>query len=397
MTKLSALKLVTVILLVCVVESACNLLAVETDSDEGGMLDIATETPFSFTTKGGEGEGENLEDLSDEEDESCPDAKFQISADHVFDFSPGRATDQILINGGTLPGMSCMFGLRDAESQPGECKITYTNDGYYQTDADKCYLTGQSQAIIEVSVGCEGGKYVLEISDIPDPDAGIGGVLDCPTVQKTFPNVTFYPPTLTTVSFPTSEKSYSATEQGPSPLGFEYFKNWDIEVITDAPCEAIRTLQLYADDARKRMEFYEEFANEATSASDLDRRVQEAMDEYYKNAVNAGDVKDVGSPQSAGHYDPCGDATINVYPFCDYGVFDHPLCEWLEEGARAHENQHQSDATGNDGDTWTYCHTEGGDEVRITSEWEVNAYREMLRVYNEILDIMRDLFPECFE
>lgn len=395
MKKSSISKFFILILLVGAVISACNLSAAELDSKEDALLDLATETPFSFTTKGADGDGE--EDLGDEEDKSCPDAKFRISVGHVFDFSPGRATDQILVNGNTLPGMSCMFGMGAAESQPGQCRINYTNDGYYQTDSDKCNLTGQSQALIEVVAECEGDNYVLEISDIPDPDAGIGGVLDCPTIQKTFPNVTFYPPTLTTVTFPRSEESYLATENGPSPLGFEYVKNWDIEVITEAPCEAIRTLQRYAEDVRKRMEFYEEFADEATSASDLDQRVQDAMDEYYKNAIDAGDVEDVGSPQTAGHFDPCGDATVNVYPFCASGTFDYPLCEWLEEGARAHENRHQSDATNNAGDTWTYCNTEGEDEARITSEWEVNAYGDMVKVYEEILDVMRDLFPECFE
>ncbi len=396
MKKLTVIQLVSLILLVSTLISACNLPTAELDSKDDALLELATETPFSFTTEGGDGEGE--EDLGDEENESCPDAKFHISVDHVFDFSPGRATDQILVNGNTLPGMSCTFGLRTAEDQPGKCRISYSNDGYYQTDSDKCTLTGQSTAELEVDASCEGGNYVLEITEIQEADAALGGILDCPTVQKTFPNVTFYPPSLDTFSFSTELEEYTATAPGPDPSGsFEYAKRWDIKVIIEAPCEAIQTLQRYAEDARKRMEFYEEFANEATSASDLDHRVQDAMDEYYKDAIDAGDVKDVGSPQSAGHFDPCGDATVNVYPFCASGEFGYPLCEWLEEGARAHENRHQSDATNNASDTWTYCNTEGGDEVRITSEWEVNAYGDMLRIYNEILDIMRDLFPECFE
>ncbi len=395
MKKYPVIQLFSLILLVSTMTSACNLPAAELDSKEDALLDIATETPFSFTTEGGEGDGED--DLGDEEDESCPAARFRISADHVFNFSPGRATDQILVDGSTLPGVSCYFGVRASEDQPGKCRIEYTNDGYYQTDADKCNLTGQSQALIEVTAGCEGDNYVLEISDIPDPDAGIGGVLDCPTVQKTFPNVTFYPPTLTTVTFPTSEKSYLATENGPSPLGFEYVKNWDIEVITKAPCEEIKYLQKYAEATQKQMELYEELADEATSAEDLDQRVKAAMEEYFHNEIDAGTIENVEPPKSAGHYDPCVEKKIHVNYFCTGTQIMPPLCGWLDEGLDVHEQTHQSDAAADAMDTFTYCNEESPAEAKIASRWEVNAYGKQLEVYNELLDIFRDLFPECFE
>jgi len=373
---------------------ACNSPQSDLGSKEDSLLELATPTTFSYTTQGDDEAGD---DQSDDEDESCPAVGFRISANHVFTFSPEGAEDQIQVDGNTLPGVSCYFGLRESEDQPGKCRIVYTNDGYYQTDADKCNLTGQSQALIELAAGCEGENYVLEISDIPDPDAGIGGVLDCPTVQKTFPNVTFYPPTLTDVTFPTSDTSYLASENGPSPLGFEYVKKWDIEVVTKAPCEEIKLLQKYAEATKKRMELYEELAGEATSAKDLDQRVQDAMDEYFQNEVDAGTIESVEAPESAGHYDPCVEKKVHVNYFCNGTKIKPPLCGWLDEGFNTHEQTHQDDSAAQDMDTFTYCNEESPAEAKIASRWEVNAYGKQLEVYNQLLEIFRDLFPECFE
>jgi hypothetical protein len=382
-----------VIVLVSIVISACSFQAAELGTKEDALLDVATEDA-SITMGNDNGESE---DEARDDEEYCASAKFRIDVNHVFNWSPGRITDQFLVNGETLTTV-CYIGSGTTAEKPGICKISYSNDGFIQTDAGECELSGQSQALLEVVASCSDGNHVLEITEYQNPDADLGAELDCPAVQMTEPHPTYYPGTISEFSFPTSQKTYMASEPGPDVSGsFEYQKTWEITVISEAPCEDIMALQEYAEDAQKRMELYDEFGEIATSVKELDRMVQEAMDEYYRSKMKSGLIESVGDPQSAAHYDACGAAVVNNTFYCANGQIDEPLCGWLDEGLRAHENQHQRDALANHWDTTTYCKRNGSDAAQVASRWEVNAYGEQLRVYNEILDTLRDLFPECFE
>lgn len=157
-------------------------------------------------------------------------------------------------------------------------------------------------------------------------------------------------------------------------------------------------LQLHAESTQKRIELYEQLAGEATRAQDLDRREQEVMDKLFQDAADAGAIDGADPPTAGGHYDPCSDAEIRINYTCASGLLPPPLCDWVDEGLKAHEQAHQQDAINNENnDTWTYCNTEGTEEAQIASRWEVHAYGKQLEVYNEMLDALRDLYPECFE
>lgn len=345
-------------------------------------------------TMGEDNEGAETNDDSD----SCAPARFRIYATHTFSWSPGRATDQFLVNGKTTMGAVCFVGTGTSEENPRQCRIPYSNNGYIQTDAGKCNVSGKSQALLEVVASCSKGNYVLGITEYQDPDAGLGGKMDCPKIPMTQPHPTYFPGTITEISFPTSQQSHVANDPGPDMSGsFEYAKSWEITAVSDAPCEDIKMLQLYLEAAQKRMELYEALLPQAKNAADLDRLVQEAMNKYHQDSIDSGRIGSAGPPTTAGHFDPCSAGGIHINSMCEGGQIAPPLCDWIDQGTEVHENRHRSDATSNPGDTWSYCKTQGKDQARIASEWEANAYGDEVEAYKEMLDALRDLFPECFK
>ena len=357
--------------------------------------DIAAKDDPTITMGQDDG-GANSE--ADDEPEACAAARFRIRSTHTFNWSPGRATDQILVNGNTMMGAVCFVGTGTTEENPQQCRLPYSNSGHIQTDAGKCDVSGRSQALLEVIASCNKGKYLLDITEYQDPDAGIGGKMDCPQIPFTQPHATYYPGTISRVTFPTSQQSYTANEPGPDVSGsFEYAKSWEITAIKDAPCEDIKMLQLYMEAAQKRAELYKELLPQAKNAADLDRLVQEAMDEYYQDAIDSGKIGSADPPTVGGHFDPCSTGNIQINSMCASGKMAPPLCDWIDQGITAHEHRHRSDAAADPTSTREYCRKQSKGEAQVASEWESNAYGAEVGVYKEILDALKDLFPECLE
>ncbi len=346
---------------------------------------------------------EGADNESDDEADACAAARFRIRPTHTFNWSPGRATDQFLVNGNTTMGAVCHVGTGTTEDNPRQCRIPYSNSGHIQTNTGRCDVSGQSQALLEVVASCSKGNYILDITEYQDPDAGLGAEMDCPQIPMTQPHPTYYPGTISRITFPTSQQTHTAKELGPDVSGsFEYAKSWEITAIEEAPCEDIKMLQLYMEAAQKRAELYKELLPQAKNADHLDQLVKNAMIEDQAEANNFSHIDDM--PITAGDYDPCTTGgIINKYSACEikniYGekLINPPLCDWIDQGTVAHEKRHRSDAQSDDDSRRKYCTTSGKDQARIASEWEANAYGATVEVYQEILDALRDLFPECFE
>ena len=359
---------------------------------------ISTEDDPTITMSGDQ---DGAEDGADDDSDACAPARFSIRSTHTFNWSPGRVTDQILVNGKTTMGAVCHVGTGTTEENPRQCRIPYSNTGYIQTGAGRCNVSGKSQALLEVVASCSKGNYVLGITEYQDPDAGLGGEMDCPKIPMIQPHATYYPGTISRISFPTSQRSYTANEPGPDMSGsFEYAKSWEITALKDAPCEDIELLQLHMKAAQKRMELYKALLPQADNADHLDQLVDEAMIKDQGNATNTSNMDDM--PRTAGSLTVCGaDAgDIEINSMCvgagDGGKINPPLCDWLDQGTQAHENQHHSDAIADATSLRNLCR-QGKGSAQVASEWEINASVAQIEVYKEILDALRDLFPECFE
>jgi hypothetical protein len=358
--------------------------------------DIATKDDPSISMSGNEGESDSQ---TDDDSDACTNARFRIRSTHTFNWSPGRVTDQILVNGNTTMGAVCFVGTGTTEENPQQCRLPYSNTGHIQTDAGRCDVSGKSQALLEVIASCSKDNYLLDITEYQDPDAGVSGKMDCPQIPFTQPHATYYPGTISRITFPTSQQTHTANESGPDVSGsFEYAKSWEITAISDAPCEDIKMLKLYLEAALKRAELYKELLPQANNANHLDQLVKDALIEEQANATNSSSIDDI--PITAGETRVCKEGTLKVFSLCvdagDGGTLGHPLCDWLDQGTKAHENQHYNDAQ----DTLSfseYCYKQDKNQARVASEWEINAINAEVEVYRKILDELKDLFPECFE
>jgi hypothetical protein len=357
--------------------------------------DINKKDDPSISMSGSEGETDSQ---ADDDSNACEPAIFSIRSAHTFNWSPGRVTDKMLVNGNTTKGEICFVGTDTTEENPQQCRLPYSNSGYIQTDAGRCDLSGKSQALLEVVVSCSQGNYLLDITEYQDPDAGVGGKMDCPQIPFTQPHATYYPGTISRISFPTSQLSYTANESGPDLSGsFEYAKSWNITALTYAPCDDIKMLQMYMEAAQKRAELYRELLPQAKNEKHLDQLVKDAMIEYFGDAMSSGKIDSVDPSIVGGHYYACTTLPPKTNSMCENKTIEPPLCEWVDEGIKKHEEQHQTDANADRDARRKYCTTRGKEQARIASEWEINAYGAQAEVYREILDELKDIFPECFE
>jgi hypothetical protein len=161
----------------------------------------------------------------------CPSesVSFKLIVNHQFNWSPGRQTDQILVEGNTGPEASCQLTVKGNEVDAADCTVSYTNAGTFKGDAGECEHSGEGTALIEIEGFCKDGKVTLEITETQDPDAGLGGTLNCPQANFSEPYVTFYPPSLTTESFSIDLGGHTVTEDVEAdPLGFQYHKQWTL-------------------------------------------------------------------------------------------------------------------------------------------------------------------------
>jgi hypothetical protein len=162
------------------------------------------------------------------------------------------------------------------------------------------------------------------------------------------------------------------------------------------PCDQMKLLEKYIEFTRKRAGYYKSLADQATDPNDLDRLVNEAMDNEYKKAQAKGDIQTEGKQQSGGHYNPCTGEKF-VHNMCKF-IKDKPLCDWLTRGTNTHENTHEQDAQ-NWADQRRYCsdRTSGEEQAKIAGKWENNAYNKEADVYDAILDSLKKEHPDCLK
>ena len=161
----------------------------------------------------------------------CPSepVSFELIVNHQFNWSPGRQTDQILVEGNTGPEASCQLTVNGNKVDAAECVVPYTNAGTFKGDGGECEHSGEGTALVEIEGSCKDGKVTLEITEIQDPDASLGGTMTCPQANFTEPYVTFYPPSLTTEIFSIDLGGHTVTEDVEAdPLGFQYHKQWTL-------------------------------------------------------------------------------------------------------------------------------------------------------------------------
>jgi hypothetical protein len=162
------------------------------------------------------------------------------------------------------------------------------------------------------------------------------------------------------------------------------------------PCDQIETLKKYIEFDEKRRDYYKKYGDEAENPDDLDRLVKEAMEREYQEAEGAGEIQTEGGQREGGHYDPCTDDLV-VHDVCGL-VGEQPLCEWLTTGFNKHEHTHRADAIADPTKMSVYCKRyDTREAAKIAADWEYNAYNEEIKLYKEMLESLKNQWPECFE
>lgn len=165
---------------------------------------------------------------------ACPDdvAYFKLQLNHTFNFSPGRETEKMLVEGRTLPNAWCFVTLNGKEIEPEECLVDYEYNGFIQGSDGKCAIQGASTALITIEGNCgnagddETPQVYLEITEIQNPDADLSGALNCPGFSSAY--IGFYPPSSSIVSFPIQERGASASDSSDMTGQFEMHKTWTL-------------------------------------------------------------------------------------------------------------------------------------------------------------------------
>ncbi|KPJ65960.1 hypothetical protein AMJ44_09185 [candidate division WOR-1 bacterium DG_54_3] len=152
-------------------------------------------------------------------------------------------------------------------------------------------------------------------------------------------------------------------------------------------CDQIPLLEQYIEQAKKLRDLYNELKNEAKNAAELDKMVQERLQEWSKEKYKGSKTYEPGETIKAGHYRPCTDPMkINLIDFCSHS-FPFPLCVVLNDAARAHEEQHRTDALADSFKRRLYCdRLDAKESAQIAGEWEVNAYNAEIQKLREALE-----------
>jgi len=152
-------------------------------------------------------------------------------------------------------------------------------------------------------------------------------------------------------------------------------------------CDQIPLLEQYLEQAKKLRDLYNELKDEAENAAELDKMVQERLQEWSKAKYEGSKTYEPGETIKAGHYRPCTDPMkINLIDFCSHS-FPFPLCVVLNDAARAHEEQHRTDALADSLKRRLYCdRLDAKESAQIAGEWEVNAYNAEIQKLKEALE-----------
>ncbi|MFA9403450.1 MAG: hypothetical protein ACERKY_10345 [Anaerolineales bacterium] len=169
---------------------------------------------------------------------TCPEVgeAYKLLLNHSFEFSPD---EKMVITGNTSPGAGCPLILIGNVLTADECVVDYEFSGYIQGSDARCDIEGASTALIEIEGKCWDAKsmpdeieYVaqvhLTIIEGQNPDADLGGVINCPGYSNLF--LSFYPATLTDSTFFKIQKDgYTANDSGLDfTTFFDYDKSWTL-------------------------------------------------------------------------------------------------------------------------------------------------------------------------
>lgn len=170
---------------------------------------------------------------------TCPKEPivYKLQFNHTFDFSPGRDTAKMLINGHTTPNAWCLVTLNGNVIEADDCLVDYEYSGYIQ-GSERCDVKGASTALISIEGECMDMKptnnekdlvaeIYLTITEGQDPDAGLSGTITCP--GSSYAYIGFYPPTFSVMSFSIAENGVSDNDSGTDFSGqFEFNKSWTL-------------------------------------------------------------------------------------------------------------------------------------------------------------------------
>jgi hypothetical protein len=156
---------------------------------------------------------------------ACPSesTRFVLVANHSWSFSPAGQTQVMDING-TTNGLGCDIYVAGDVATGEDCAVDFTNTGVIHGDGGDCQVDGQGRGILSFEGTCQDGQITLTITEIHDPDTEMGGTMNCPGFSS--PYATFYPPSLTTVTFMIDSAGATANESLNDITGFNYNKTW---------------------------------------------------------------------------------------------------------------------------------------------------------------------------
>jgi len=197
------------------------------------------------------GEEDAADPIGDEEDQgngeesgepglaylTCPEepVTFKLEFNHTFEFSP---EERMHVTGNTSAGAWCLVVLNGNVIEADDCIIDYEFSGFIQGSDAKCDIQGASTALISIEGECLDRKSTgdendpvaeiyLTITEGQDPDADLGGVINCPGYSNSF--LSFYPATFSLMTFGIVENGASDNDSGLDFSGlYDYDKTWSL-------------------------------------------------------------------------------------------------------------------------------------------------------------------------
>jgi len=168
---------------------------------------------------------------------TCPQepVMFKLELNHSFEFSP---EERMHVTGNTATGAWCYVELNGNVIKADDCVVDYEFSGYIQGSDAKCDIQGASTALISIEGECLDVKSTgdendpvaevyLTIIEGQDPDADLGGVINCPGYSNAF--LSFYPATFSVMTFGIVENGASDNDSGLDFSGlFEFNKSWTL-------------------------------------------------------------------------------------------------------------------------------------------------------------------------
>ena len=168
---------------------------------------------------------------------TCPEepVTFKLGFNHTFEFSP---EERMVVNGNTSAGAWCLVVLNGNVIEADDCIIDFEFSGFIQGSDAKCDIQGASTALISIEGECLDRKSTgddndpvaeiyLTIIEGQNPDADLGGVINCPGYSNSF--LSFYPATISLMTFGIVENGASDHDSGLDFSGlYDYDKTWSL-------------------------------------------------------------------------------------------------------------------------------------------------------------------------